>query len=134
MEPKIVYLELSYEIVGILYVVHNKLGRYCNEKQYADFIAQKFQERGIKYEREKILESSFLNEKPGRHRIDFLVENKILLELKCKRTLGREDCYQMRRYLRALNKKLGLLVNFRDKFLRPRRILNSGVWHSICNL
>ena len=59
--------------------------------------------------------------------VDFLIENKVVLELKAKRMLTREDYYQVRRYLGALDFKLGLLINFRDKYVRPRRILNSGV-------
>lgn len=124
-EAKIIYPELSYETVGILYAAHNELGRYCNEKQYCDLIEQKFKEHRICYEREKVLEQYFPAEKSGRHRIDFLVEDKIILEIKCRRVLEREDYYQTRRYLDALDKKLAIMVNFRERFLKPRRILNS---------
>lgn len=53
--------------------------------------------------------------------------DKIILEIKAIRVLTRETYYQVRRYLQAFNKKLGLLVNFRDKYLRPKRILNSAI-------
>ncbi len=125
MEEKVIYPELSYEIVGILYSAHNELGGYANEKQYGDYIENKLKEHKIKYEREKVLDQFFPEERHGRHRIDFLIDDKIVLELKCMRVLGKEPYYQTQRYLRALDKKLGLLVNFRDKYLRPRRILNS---------
>ena len=125
MEEKVVYPELSYEIVGVLYSAHNKLGGYANEKQYGDYIENELKEQKIKYEREKVLDQYFPEERSGRHRIDFLIEDAIILELKCARILSKEAYYQIQRYLRALNKKLGLLVNFRDKYLRPHRILNS---------
>lgn len=125
MEEKVIYPELSYEIVGLLYSAHNELGRYANEKQYGDFIESKLQEHGIKYEREKVLEKYFPEEHLGRHRVDFLIEDKIIVELKCMRIFTKEAYYQVQRYLKVLDKKLGLLVNFRDKYLRPHRILNS---------
>ena len=115
---KLVLPELSYELNGILFKVHNELGRFLNEKQYADAVEKILKANKIKYEREKVLD---------RNKIDFLVENKIILELKTKRMLLREDYYQVRRYLEVLGLKLGILVNFRDKYLKPRRILNSKI-------
>ena len=66
-------------------------------------------------------------EQGRRNIVDFLIEDKILLELKAKRIISKEDYYQVRRYLESLNLKLGLLVNFRDRYLKPKRILNSNV-------
>lgn len=120
-----VYYELSYKICGILFAVHNELGRYRNEKQYGDAIERYFKLYGIAYKRELVLPKSFNGEAAGRNKVDFLVDDKIILEIKVKRIVERIDYYQSKRYLVALNKKLALLVNFRDKFLRPKRILNS---------
>jgi GxxExxY protein len=122
---RLVYPELSYKITGVLFAAHNELGKFCNENQYGDFLDAYFKKLGIKYEREKILPPMFKDEVKGRNRIDFLIEDKIILEVKNKRFIEREDYYQVRRYLRALNKKLGIIVNFRDKYLKPKRILNS---------
>jgi GxxExxY protein len=126
MKQELIYPELSYRIGGLLFEAHNKLGRYCNEKQYGDLLEQKLKENNIEYEREKILPKSFEAENVNRNRIDFLIENKIIIELKCKRLVEKSDFYQTKRYLISLNKKLGLLVNFRDKYLKPKRILNSN--------
>ncbi len=73
----------------------------------------------------KIVPPLFENEKPGRNRVDFVIESKVVIELKVKRILSREDYYQLRRYLKALNFKLGILVNFRSDYLAPKRVLNS---------
>ena len=124
MKQDLIYKDLSYEITGLLFDVHNELGRYCNEKQICDLIENKLKERKLRYEREKIIPASFKGENNGRNRIDFLVEGKIVLEIKCKRVIERNDYYQVRRYLKALNLKLGILVNFRDKYLKPKRVLN----------
>ncbi len=124
---KIIYKDLSFEIVGILMKTHNDLGRFRNEKEYGDRIEYYFKLNKISYEREKALPPSFDGEKNGRNKVDFEVEGKVILEIKTLRVLDRECYYQVKRYLTASNKKLGILVNFRDKYLKPRRILNSLV-------
>jgi len=125
MIEKPIYGELSYLVTGLLFNVQNELRRFCNEQQYCDAIERDLRKEGISFEREKRLPPSFEGEVEGRNKIDFLIDGKIVLEVKAKRMIVREDYYQVKRYLTALNKKLGLLVNFRDKLLRPKRILNS---------
>jgi GxxExxY protein len=78
----------------------------------------------MSYEREKVLPPSFEGEHAGRNSVDFLIEDKIILEVKVIRFMGREEYYQCLRYLEALNKKLCLLVNFRDKHLKIKRVIN----------
>ena len=79
----------------------------------------------MRYEREKFLPESFEGEKLNRNRIDFLIEDIMIIELKVKRVIERQDFYQTKRYLVAFNKRLGLIVNFREKYLKPKRIINS---------
>ena len=124
---KLIFPELSYKINGILFTTQNNLGRFCSEKQYGDAIEKLLIENNIKYEREKELPKFFDGERDRRNIVDFLIEGKIILELKAKRITSREDYYQVRRYLESLNLKLGILANFRDRYLKPRRILNSRV-------
>ena len=59
MRQDLIYKDLSYEIYGILYEVHNELGRYCNEKQCADLFDKKLKDNKIKYEREEIIPKYF---------------------------------------------------------------------------
>lgn len=91
MKSNIIYPDLSYKINGILFKIHNELGKYCNEKQYCDLIEEYLKETKINYEREKILPISFEGETKGRNKVDFLIENKIILEIKAKRIITRED-------------------------------------------
>lgn len=121
---KIFYPELSYKITGILYKTHNELGRFCIEKQYSDAIENYLKKFKMKYEREKVLLISFEGEMKGRNKIDFLIEDLIILEIKAKNIITKEDYFQIRRYLSALNKKLGIIVNFRSIYLHPKRVLN----------
>jgi len=125
MKQELIYKELSYDVNGILFDVQNELGRYCNEKQYGDLLEKKLKERKMRYEREKFLPESFEGEKLNRNRIDFLIEDIMIIELKVKRVIERQDFYQTKRYLVAFNKRLGLIVNFREKYLKPKRIINS---------
>ena len=117
--------ELSYKMTGVLFAAHNELGRFRGERQYADAIEKYLKLYGIGHERERVLPVSFDGESSGRNKVDFLIEDKIIVEVKEKRILGKDDYYQTKRYLVSLGKKLGILVNFRDKFLKPRRVLNS---------
>lgn len=113
---KLIYPELSYIITGTCFDVHNRLGRYAREKQYGDLLEEKFKEINMPYERE------FKVEKTG-NIVDFLIDNKIILELKVKHLILRDDYYQAQRYLQAIGLKLALLVNFRNRYLKPIRIV-----------
>ena len=125
VNPNILYAELSYDLVGILYEVHNSLGRFCSEKQYADALENLLKRAGITFSREHILEHELSSITPARNKIDFLVNNKIVIELKAKHNLTRDDYLQAQRYLKTANLSLALLVNFRYSRLQIKRILNS---------
>ncbi len=122
---ELVHQELSYLLNGILFSVHNELGKYMNEKQVCDFIEKKLIDSKLPYQREYTLHFPEKGGVLGRNRLDFIIDNKIILEIKCKNFLTKEDYYQVKRYLANLNLKLALLVNFRDERLHPKRILNS---------
>lgn len=124
---KIVYPELSYQLSGLCFDVHNQLGRFLNEKQYGDALAGLLEAKKIDFVREYPVEFQFGNRKIGGTQfIDFLVDKKVILELKAKHFLTREDYYQVKRYLKITGCKLALVVNFRDRRLKPKRILNSS--------
>lgn len=116
--------ELTYEIRSVLYTVHNYLGSYRSERQYGDAIAQGCKVKGLKYQREYQLPIHFVGEKIGRNRVDFLIEDKILLELKVVPCLPKNVYHQCMRYLVNSEKDLLLLVNFYPQSLLIKRILN----------
>lgn len=122
---KVIYKELSYKINGLLFKVHNDLGRHKNEKQYADYFEYLLESNGYKYKREYRLDPSFAGEKEGRNICDFIVEDKIVVELKTVRFITQEDYFQVKRYLSCSGLQLGILVNFRQKYLTPKRVLNN---------
>lgn len=122
---ELIHRDLSFLITGILFEVHNELGKYTTEKQVCDLIEERLGKAHIPYQRESVLVPIHAGEMIGRHRVDFLIDNKLVLEVKCKYYLTREDYFQIRRYLSVLNMKLGILVNFHEDRLRPKRVLNS---------
>ncbi len=123
-KDKILFKELSYRICGLCFEVHNILGRLRNEKQYADALEQKLKEAQINYKREYRIPVSFGGEQKYRNIVDFLIEENILLDLKAKTFITKEDYFQMQRYLSSASRKLGIIVNFRQKHLLPKRVIN----------
>ena len=124
VNKKVIYPELSYLICGLCFKIHNELGCYRNEKQYADMLEELFRENNIKYVREASLPESFKGERRKRNIPDFIVEDKIVFDLKAKTIIEKEDYFQMKRYLVSSGKRLGIIVNFRRKHLAPKRVLN----------
>lgn len=115
-KTKLLFGDLSYKINGILFDCHNELGQFGKEKQYGDLIEKKLKENNIGYKRElRVGESGNI--------IDFLIESNVLVELKCKPFLLNSDYDQVKRYLHSCDLELGILVNFRTKYLKPKRII-----------
>ena len=121
---KIIYKKLSYLINGLCFQVHNELGRFCKEKQYCDKLEEMLKNSDIIFKREYDLKK-LNNEFPGGNRVDFIVENKVVLEIKAKSIISKDDYYQVLRYLKASNVRLGMIINFRNKYLKPKRIINN---------
>ncbi|MDD5528220.1 MAG: GxxExxY protein [Patescibacteria group bacterium] len=125
MRRELIYKDLSYKITGVLFQVHNDLGRYKNEKQYSDYFEKLLKENNINYSREFRINNP--KNKTVRSICDFIIENKIIIEIKAVSFIDREFYFQIKRYLTDLNLELGLLVNFRQKCLTPKRILNGNL-------
>ncbi len=122
-DGKVVYPELSYTITGILFAAHNELGPYAREKQYGDLIEKKLKEIKMPYKREIAIADTG-------NILDFLIDEKIILELKSARIITKENYRQIQNYLQQANIKLGLLANFRNKYLKPIRIIRIDSYHS----
>ncbi len=115
-KSKLLYGELSYQINGLLFAVHNEIGQFGKEKQYADLFEKKLKEKAFKYKRELIIGDSG-------NIFDFLINESVLVELKSKPFLLNVDYDQVKRYLQSCDLELGILVNFRSKYLTPKRII-----------
>ncbi len=116
INKKVIYPKLSYVITGILFEAQNELGNFSREKQYGDLIETKLKEKGILYKRELPISNTG-------NILDFVIEDKIVIELKAAKSLTRENYRQIQNYLQSTGYKLGMLVNFRSKYLKPERVI-----------
>lgn len=122
----LLYKELSFDINGILFDVHNSIGKFANERQVNDEIEKLLQTKNIHYIREWQILIADHEANKEYHRADFLIDSKIILEIKYKKFLTKQDYDQTKRYLNAAQISLGILVNFRDNRIYPKRALNSA--------
>ena len=123
---ELIYPELSYKVVGILFKVHSKLGGEYQEKYYQRAVALALKEENFPFKKEIKVDLTFNSEKIGKYFLDFLIEDKVILELKATPRFNREDFRQVSAYLKAKDLKLGILANFRGDKLVYKRILNSS--------
>lgn len=127
IEPRridLLYPELSYQIVGVLFETHRELGNRHPEKYYQRAVAVGLAKRSIPFIREAPVELKLGGVLIGKYAIDFMIADKILLELKTVQRFTNSDFRQVDGYLRAMNKELAILANFRTKDLTYKRILN----------
>ncbi|MBI2623746.1 MAG: GxxExxY protein [Candidatus Liptonbacteria bacterium] len=117
--------ELSYAIVGALFEVANTLGPGYSEAYYQRAVTVAFKDKGLKFQREVLLPVKFHGEYIGRQRCDFVVEGKVLVELKKGSTFSRHNIEQVFNYLRASGLKLAILANFSPKGVVLKRVVNS---------
>ena len=119
--------ELTYEIRGAIFDVYNELGPGLLESVYEEALVFELKERGLSVERQ--LEVPILykgNELKTPLRLDLLIENQIIVELKSVEEMKPVFAKQLLTYLRLLDKRVGLLVNFSSNNIREgiKRIAN----------
>lgn len=118
------YKELSYELVGILFEVYNELGYGYKEIYYEKAIKQCFDEKNIKYKEQAPFALSFHGKVIGRFYLDFLVDEKIVLEIKKGNYFSKRNIEQINEYLKATNMRLAILANFTSNGVKIKRIVN----------
>jgi len=118
-DGKLLYEDLTYQLNGLFFKVHGLLGRFAREKQYCDSLEEIFKSSGVEYKREFALGNTG-------NRFDFVIEDKIIIEVKVKDFIGDTEYSQLKRYLDRSGMELGILVNFRDERLTPKRVLKPG--------
>ena len=120
----LLYKEESYELVGILFDVHNELGGGFLEVVYSDAVEYELKKRKIPYEREKKFQVHYKETVLPHHFFaDFVVFGKIVLELKSTTHLHDSHIAQCINYLKISKLKLAILANFEaDKLIHHRII------------
>ncbi len=125
MEEKIIFKDESFKIIGICMNIHSIMGHGFLEAVYAEVLEKEFIKNNIPYQREVRLDLFFNGEKlDKKYKADFVCFGDIILEIKSVSFLHENFTRQTLNYLKATNKKLGLLINFGEKSLRYKRIIN----------
>ena len=126
MKTKLLYQDLTYKIRGTVFNVYNILGPGHKESVYHKALQKEFTSQNLKFVSEKSLDVFYKDEKVGVYRPDFIVEDKVLVEIKALDFLAREAKKQLDYYLRGTSYKLGLLINFGPELKIIRRIYESA--------
>ena len=120
----LVYPDLSYKLLGLAYSVHNKLGGGLREKIYENAMELAFKDEGIKYKRQANLPIKYADAKVGDRFVDFLIEDRIVLELKSGDRFGKNNFNQVNEYLKTNKLKLGIILNFGLEKVYSKRVVN----------
>ena len=120
----LIYPELSYQIVGVLFEVWNKLGPGHHENYYQKAVTIGLKNCNLNFREQVYIPLNFKGERVGSYYLDFVIENKIVLEIKKGDRFSRTHIEQVLSYLKASNLKLGILANFGSKGVKIQRIIN----------
>ena len=116
------YKELSSGVIAAAIEVHQRLGPGFLESLYEAALCIELEIRGIRYERQKLIALKYRDRLVGEHRVDLLVENVLVVELKAVKAL--EDIFfaTTRSYMKAVGVEDGLLLNFASMPLTVKRV------------
>jgi len=117
------YQELTYNIRKCIFDVKKRVGLGHKEIIYQKALEEEFKSSGINFEREKTIDIKYKNKKLGIYKPDFIIENKIILELKALPFIGNLEKRQVWNYLKGSPYKLALLVNFSHQVVEIKRIV-----------
>ncbi|MDI6739404.1 MAG: GxxExxY protein [Candidatus Edwardsbacteria bacterium] len=120
----LVLSDLTDRIIGAAIEVHKILGPGFLESIYQKALEIEMKNQGLTAEAEKEIEVYFKKTRVGLHRLDLLVENQIIVELKAVKEFDESNMAQVLSYLKATGCKVGLLFNFAKATLKIKRIVN----------
>ncbi|NBC58762.1 MAG: GxxExxY protein [Bacteroidetes bacterium] len=120
--------ELSFKVIGIAIKLHNELGPGLLESAYEAAFKYDLEKAGFSVKQQVAMPFIYKEVKTDiGYRLDLLIENKIIIEIKSLENLAPVHFAQLLTYLKLSNKKLGLLINFNNKLLKDgiHRVVNN---------
>ena len=120
----LLYPELSYEILNVLFDIYKQIGSGYQEKIYQRAVAVELRKRGIKFSEQLLAHVIVSGEVIARYYLDFLINDVIVLEIKKDKNFSRTHITQVYSYLKATSLKLGILANFTSQGVRYKRIVH----------
>ncbi|MCY4062033.1 MAG: GxxExxY protein [Chloroflexi bacterium] len=109
---------LTYEIIGAAIEVHRGLGAGLLEELYEQAFCIELEDRKLIYERQRHIDVLYKGRNIGDMYVDIVIENSVVVELKSVKRLNPIHVAQLMTYMKLLNLKKGLLINFNVRFLR----------------
>lgn len=116
--------ELTHKIIGCAMRVHGTLGNGFQEVIYQRALAIEFEKQGLRFQREMEMNIYYEDINIGTRRVDFFVEDCVMVELKALINLEEVHLAQAMNYCQAYNLPIGLLINFGSKSLEFKRVYN----------
>lgn len=123
-DDKLLYKDLSYQIIGVLFDVSNELGFGYQERYFDNAVAKGLRIKGLRYKRQISYKLTYKNEIIGTFRLDFLIENLVVLEIKTGKRFSKKDFDQVKAYLKATGKELAIMAIFTADGVRFYRVVN----------
>jgi GxxExxY protein len=115
--------DLTEKIIGCAIEVHKKLGPGFIESVYENAFTIELQKKGLLFDKQKEVIVEYDGVEVGKHRLDLIIEDTIVVELKAVRSIEDIHFAIVRSYLKALGKEHGLLINFSKKVLEVKRVI-----------
>ena len=115
---------MSNQIIGAAIKVHKELGPGFLESIYEEALKVELSKNELDFASQMEVQIEYLGVPVGLHRLDLLVQNEVIVELKAVKELADIHFAQLRSYLKATGLKVGLLLNFSKPTLEVRRVVN----------
>lgn len=122
----LIYADLTYKVRKAIFNVYNTLGYGHKEEVYQKALAYEFKELNIFFKKEEKLSVNYKGKSVGNYRPDFVIEDKVILEIKAVEFLPDTYKQQLINYLKTTGYQLGLLVNFGTDRLFIKRLVWSN--------
>ena len=116
--------ELTHQVIGLCFDIYNRLGYGHREKIYQSALEELFKQNKISFQKELYCPIKFGEKNIGKYFLDFLVENKLVIELKIAEDFYQKYFLQVINYLKANKLKLGLIILITKDGVRVKRIIN----------
>jgi len=122
----LLYADLTYKVRGAIFTVYNQLGFGHKEQVYQKALAYELEDINVLYKREKNLDVVYKDKIVGKYRPDFIIDDKIVLEIKAVEIMPKSFESQLVNYLKSTEYELGLLINFGAPKLYIKRFIWTG--------
>jgi GxxExxY protein len=118
------YEDLTYTINGCLFTVYNTLGNIWPEEVYEKAIQTEVYAQGLQAERQKEFEVFYFDQRVGYYRLDLLIDDKVIVEVKVVPEILPVHQAQLISYLKGTHKQVGILANFGGTSLQHQTLPN----------